>query len=101
MSINEVPQFQAGEYFRVANGERICSEGQRVITMVAQEGTKGDMRFTVCGLSTAFGSVSQMRRVGHRVPCNPPWNTSGPYIVRIEAGECMRLEDRFGLCVER
>ena len=33
-----------------------------------------DMRFTVCDVSKALGSVSQMCKVGHRVVFNPPFD---------------------------
>ena len=95
--IRETPQSQAGEYFKAANGERIYNEGQRTITMMTQEGSKRDMKFTVCGVSKALGSVSQMCKAGHRVVFNPPWDENGSYIEHI--GECMWLEERVGLYV--
>ena len=65
--------------------------------MITKEGTKRDMNFTVCGVSKALGSVSQMCRAGHRVVFNPPGDPNGSYVEHIETGECMRLEEQAGL----
>ena len=65
--------------------------------MMTREGAMRDMHFTVCDVSKALGSVSQMCKVGHRVVFNPPWDPQGSYIERIETGECMWLEERNGL----
>ena len=91
------PQSRAREFFRAANGHRIYNEGQKLVTMMTQEGTKRDMRFTVCDVSKALGSVSQMCRTGHKVVFNPPWNEEGSYIEHVESGERMWLEERNGL----
>ena len=45
-----------------------------------------DMRFTVCDVAKAFGSVSQMCRTGHIVVFNPPWHEDG----RVERLELIR-----------
>ena len=98
MLIKETPRFQAGEYVKAANGERIYNEGQRMITMMTQDGTKRDMRFIVCGVSKALGSVPQMCRSGHRVVFNPQWDAV-LYIGRIETGDCMWMEEQAGFHV--
>ena len=97
--IKETLQSQAGEYFKAANGERIYHEGQRMIIMMTQEGATRHMRFTVCGVSKALGSVSQMCRAGRRVVVNPPWGPNGSYIEHIETGDCMWMEEQAGLYV--
>ena len=56
-----------------------------------------DMRFTVCDVLKALGSVSQMCRAGHRVVLNPPWDPQGSYIEHIDTRECMWLEEHNGL----
>ena len=58
-----------------------------------------DMKFTVCDVSKALGSVSQMCRVGHRVVFNPPWDPMGSYILHVQTGEKMWLEEQNGLYV--
>ena len=97
--IRETQQSQAGEYFKAANGERTYNEGQRMITMMTQEGIKRDMEFTVCGVSKALGSVSQMCKAGHRVVFNPPWDETWSYIEHVESEECMWLQEKDGLYV--
>ena len=57
------------------------------------------MRFTVCDVSKALGSVSQMCRAGHTVVFNPPWMEEGSYIEHIDTGERMWLEEANGLYV--
>ena len=65
--------------------------------MMTREGATRDMRFTVCDVSKALGSVSQMCRTGPRVVFNPPWDPTGSYIQHIDTGECMWLEEQNGL----
>ena len=88
------PQSRAKEYFRAANGNKICNEGQKLVTMTIKEGTKRDMKFTICDVSKAIGSVSQMCRIGHRVIFTPPWDGNGSYIEHIDIGEKMWLEEK-------
>ena len=45
------------------------------------------MKFTVCEVSKALGSVSQMCKIGHRVVFNPPWNNQDSYIEQVSIGE--------------
>ena len=49
---------EQGEYFRAANGSKIYNQGQKMITMMTQEGAQRDMRFTVCDVSKALASSS-------------------------------------------
>ena len=67
--------------------------------MMTREGTRKDMRFTVCDVSKALGSVSQMCRAGHAVVFNPPWHEDVSYIQHLEAGERMWFEEANGLYV--
>ena len=69
------------------------------MSMMTQEGSLRDMRFIVCEVSKALGSVSQMCRTGHRVVFNPPWSPSGSYIEHINIGERMWLNEEGGLYV--
>ena len=67
--------------------------------MMPTEGTIRDMRFTVCDVSKALGSVSQMCRAGHRVVFNPPWCQDGSYIEHLDTGDTMWLEENNRLYV--
>ena len=67
--------------------------------MVTQEGALRDMRFNVCDVSKALGSVSQMCKIGHRVVFNPPWSSQGSYIEQVATGENMWLQEESGLYV--
>ena len=58
-----------------------------------------DMRFTVCDVSKALGSVSQMCKTGHKVVFNPPWSGDGSYIEHVDIGERMWMHEEGGLYV--
>ena len=95
----KIPQAEVGEFFRSASGQKIYNHGQRTISMMTREGSKRDMKFTVCDVSKALGSVSQICRAGHRVVFNPLWDGGGPYIQHLEIGERLWLEEHNGLYV--
>ena len=95
--LQKTPQSEAGEYFNAANGQRIYNQGNKTVTMMTREVTMRDMNFTVCGVSKALGSVSQMCRAGHRVVFNPPGDPNGSYIEHVASGECMWFEEQAGL----
>ena len=73
----KTPQSEAGEFFRAANGKKIFNEGQRLVSMMTKEGAMRDMNFTVCSVTKALGSVSQMCKAGNRVVFNPPGTPKG------------------------
>ena len=95
--LRPTPQSEANEYVKAANGQKIYNDGQRMVTSMTKEGTNRDMNFTVCEVSKALGSVSQMRRAGHRVVFNPPGDPNGSYVEHIEIGDIMWLEEQAGL----
>ena len=97
--MTRTPQSEAGEFFRSASGQKIFNHGQKTISMMTREGSKRDMKFTVCDVSKALGSVSQMCRVGHRVAFNPPWDAGDSYIQHVESGEKLWMEEHNGLYV--
>ena len=97
--VESTPQSGAGEFFRAANGKKIPNEGQRLVSMMTQEGAVRDMKFIVCPVTKASGSVSQMCRAGHKVVFNPPWDANGSYIQHIDIGEKMWLSEHNGLYV--
>ena len=97
--IRETPQSKSGEHFRAANGQKIQNQGVKRVSMMPTEGTIRDMRFTVCDVSKALGSVSQMCRAGHRVVFNPPWCQDGSYIEHLDTGDTMWLEENNRLYV--
>ena len=99
--LRETPQSKAGDFYRAANGNNIYHEGERAIPMMTQEGSPRDMRFTVCDVAEALGSVSKMCRTGHRVIFNPPWGPEGSYIERETIGERMWMHEGGGLYVLR
>ena len=67
--------------------------------MMTKEGTMRDMRFTVCPVTKALGSVSQMCRTGHRVVFNSAWDPEGSYIEHLDTGEKLWLEEQNGFYV--
>ena len=82
----ETPQSKAGAFYRAANGNRIYHEGERIVSMMIQEMSLRDMKFAVCDVTKALGSVSQMCRTGHKVVSNPPWSPHGSYKMHEETG---------------
>ena len=99
VSLLKTPQSEAGEYFRAANGKKIFNEGQKLVTMMTKEGAMRDMSFTVCSVTKALGSVSQMCKAGNKVIFNPPWHPEGSYIEHEGTGERLWLEEQGGLYV--
>ena len=97
--IKQPPQSQAGEYFRAANGQKIHNHSEKVVSMIIKEGAMKDMKFTICDVSKALRSISQMCRAGHRVVFNPPWDPTKSYIQHVQTGENMWLEEQNGLYV--
>ena len=95
----KIQQSEVGESFRSASGQEIYNQGQRVVSLMTKEGGRRDMKFTVCGVSRALGSVSQMCRTGYRVVLNPPWDGSGSYIQHLDTGGKMWMEERNGFYV--
>ena len=90
---------ESGESFRAANGVKTPNVGERLVTMMTQEGVKRDMKFSVCVVTQAFGSVSQMCQSGRRVVFNPPWEEEWFYIEHIESGDKLWMEQQNGLYI--
>ena len=67
------------------------------MTLMTKEGAVKDMKFEVCNVTRALGSVSQMCRAGHRVTFNPPWDPEGSYIEHVETGQRMWLMEKDGI----
>ena len=99
LPVQKTPGSEAGEFFRAANGLKIPNEGEKLMSMMTKEGRMRDMRFTVCPVTKALGSVSQMCRSGHRVVFNPPWEEEGSYIEHMEIGDRLWMEEQNGLYV--
>ena len=64
---------------------------------MTREGVIRDMKFEVCNVTRALGSVSQMCRAGHKVVFNPPDDPNGSYILHVETGQKMWLVERDGI----
>ena len=99
VNLLRTPQAEASEYFRAANGKNIFNEGKQFVSMMTKEGAMRDMSFTVCAVTKALGSVSQMCKAGNKVVFNPPWHPDGSYIEHEETGERLWLEEQGGLYV--
>ena len=67
--------------------------------MMTREGAMRDMKLTICDVSEALGSVSQMCKAGHRVIFSPSWDPAGSDIQHVESGKKLWLEDYDGLYV--
>ena len=64
---------------------------------MTREGVIRDMKFEVCNVTRALGSVSQMCKAGHKVVFNPPGDPAGSYILHMETGQKMWLVERDGI----
>ena len=93
----ETPGSRAGQGFHAANGEEIPNLGRRDVTLMTREGAIRDMKFEVCSVTRALGSVSQMCKAGHRVIFNPPWDPEGSYIEHVETGQRMWMNEKDGI----
>ena len=93
----ETNESKSGQSFNAANGESIPNLGRRSVTLMSREGAIRDMKFEVCGVTRALGSVSQMCRAGHRAVFNPPWESEGSYIEHVETGQKMWMIERDGI----
>ena len=49
--LKETAQSQAGECFRAANGQNMHNHGEKVVSLITNEGAKRDMEFIVCDVS--------------------------------------------------
>lgn len=93
----ETSESKSGQTFNAANGQAIPNLGRRSVTLMTREGAIRDMKFEVCDVTRALGSVSQMCRAGHRVIFNPPWDNNGSYIEHTEIGQKMWLTEKDGI----
>eukprot|EP00973_Karenia_brevis_P050747 7049421-Karenia_brevis.AAC.1 len=62
----------AGAGYTGADGSPIPNLGERTIDVVTEAGNNTKMRFQVCPVTKALGSVSKMVRSGHRVVFDDP-----------------------------
>eukprot|EP00973_Karenia_brevis_P067566 9400404-Karenia_brevis.AAC.1 len=78
-----------------ANGKKIPNLGEKVISAVTQEGIETSMRFQICPVTKALGSVSRMTKNGQRVVFNGEDDPEGSYIENRITGSrtYMRLEN--------
>ena len=58
-----------------------------------------NMKFTVCKVERALGSVSQICSQGHSIGFNGPDHPDGSYITHIETGDRMYLTHKDGVYV--
>lgn len=98
----ETEESRTGQSFNAANGDPIPNLGRRHVTLITREGAVRDMKFEVCNVTRAFGSVSHMRRAGRRAVFNPPWAEEGSFIEHIHTGQRMWLtEKRWNIVIGR
>ena len=93
----QTAESRSGQSFTVANGIEIPNLGRKAVTLMTKEGNMRDMRFEVCGVTRAIGSVSQICRAGHRVVFNPLGDRQGSYIQHLEFGDNLWLTERDGI----
>ena len=93
----QTAESRGGQTFTVANGDEIPNLGRKSVTLMTKEGSVRDMRFEVCDVTRALGSVSQICKAGHTVVFNPPGSKQGSYIQHIETGDRMWMIEKDGI----
>ena len=70
----------AGANYTGADGSPIPNLGERTVEAVTESGVRTKMKFQVCPVTKALGSVSKMVQSGHRVVFDSAENGEGSYI---------------------
>ena len=77
---------RGGQTFTAANGDEIPNLGRKAVTLMTKEGSVRDMKFEVCNVTRALGSLSQICKAGHEIVFNPPGDPQGNFIQHLETG---------------
>eukprot|EP00973_Karenia_brevis_P092280 12411633-Karenia_brevis.AAC.1 len=86
----------SGTNYRAADGSVIPNLGERTVGGVTQEGMHTKMRFQVCPVTKALGSVSKMTKTGHRVVFDSADSEGGSYILNKATGSKKYLREQNG-----
>eukprot|EP00973_Karenia_brevis_P096202 12431137-Karenia_brevis.AAC.1 len=89
----------AGASYSGADGSKIPNLGERTINAVTEDGRDAMMRFQVCPVTKALGSVSKMVKNGHRVVFDDPDTGEGSYILDRRTGRRTYLRQENGVFV--
>ena len=95
----DTPKSLAGSNYSGADGSAIPNLGERTIDVVTEAGNNAKMRFQVCPVTKALGSVSKMVRNGHRVVFDDEEYGEGSYIQDRRTGQKTYLRQENGVFV--
>ena len=95
----ENPKSLAGSNCSGADGSAIPNLGERTIDVVTEAGNNAKMRFQVCPVTKALGSVLKMVRNGHRVVFDDEEYGEGSYIQDRRTGQKTYLRQENGVFV--
>ena len=80
-------------------GAQISNLGERTVEAVTESGVSTKMKFQVCPVTKALGSVSKMVQSGHRVVFDSAENGEGSYIQNRATGNKTYLREENGVFV--
>ena len=87
-----------GKNYTAANGSAIKNRGEKIVSMMTQEGQWKNLKFQVCDVTRPLASVSKIVEAGHTVVFNPSWK-GGSYILNLQTREKTWLAQRDGVFV--
>ena len=87
-----------GKNYTAANGSSIKNRGEKVVSMLTQEGQWRNLKFQVCDVTRPLASVSKIVEAGHTIVFAPEWK-GGSYITNIKSKERTYLAQRDGVFV--
>ena len=95
----DTPRSLAGSNYSGADGSPIPNVGERTIEAVTPSGISTKMKFQVCPVTKALGSVSKMVQSGHRVVFDSAESGEGSYIQSKATGQKTYLREENGVFV--
>lgn len=84
-----------GRNYTAANGSAVNNKGEKVVSMVTQEGQLKNLRFQACDITRPLASVAKIVGAWHAVVFGTSWN-GGSYIMNFETNEETELTQKDG-----
>ena len=88
-----------GKEYTAANGSSIYNLGEKVVSVVTQEGHWKNIKFQVCNVTRPLASVHKICEAGHSVIFNPSWDERGSFIVNHQTGDKTWMREKEGVFV--
>ena len=87
-----------GKNYTAANGSAIKNQGEKIVSMLTQEGQWRNLKFQVCDVTRPLASVSKIVEAGHTVVFAPEWK-GGSHMTNIHTRERTWLTQGDGVFV--